>query len=94
LPALALPQLREAERLRGKEATGIEALFLAAVLAALGEKAEARAAWQRGTSVLAAAEPGKRLGWRQRVLGLVLRKDVEQRFEHKPVDQGTKGTER
>ncbi len=66
VPGLALPRLRQAQRLRGKEATGVEALLLAGVLAALGQQAEARTAGEQGARMLAGA---RRLDWRQGVLG-------------------------
>jgi WD40 repeat protein/tetratricopeptide (TPR) repeat protein len=80
VPALALPRLREAERLRGKQATGIEALFLAQCLDALGEKAAAQAALARAVKRLDAAQQDKRLDWRQRVAGQLLRKEAELRL--------------
>jgi tetratricopeptide (TPR) repeat protein len=80
VPALALARLREVERLRGKEATGIETLFLALCLDALGEKAAAQAALARAVKRLDSAQQDRRLDWRQRVAGQLLRKEAELRL--------------
>jgi WD40 repeat protein/tetratricopeptide (TPR) repeat protein len=78
LAGSAEPKLREAERLRGKDASGIEALFLALALEALGKKAEARAALERGVKQLTARE--KRLTWQQRVTRQAVRREAEARL--------------
>jgi WD40 repeat protein/tetratricopeptide (TPR) repeat protein len=73
----ALPPLRQAEQLRGKDATGVEALFLALSHHALGQKAEGRDALRRAVRLIDAAERAGKLGWQQRAHRRRLRQEAE-----------------
>jgi Flp pilus assembly protein TadD len=76
--AAALAQLAEAEKLRGREPSALDALFLALAHARLDQPEPARAALDRAVRQIEEAERGQKPSWQQRVTRTALRREAEE----------------
>jgi Flp pilus assembly protein TadD len=74
----ALPHLLEADTLRGKEPSALDAFFLALTYQGLGDKDRARQALARGIRLAQEGVRKRELSWQQRLNREVLRREAEE----------------